>query len=148
MAFVWQRVIEKLIVTLSHWLKAVSNSECRTNGAWCVILHIECIICRAEKMFENLICQYSLHHCSISTERHRAEIRRAVNDEKFATVAEHLAGSNTSAEWAIEGRRLVPLLPRLVPQTVFTIAANQAATMAQTHNMTLPSPSETSRKEG
>ena len=86
--------------------------------------------------------------CSISTERHRAEIRRAVNDEKFATVAEHLAGSNTGGEWAIEGRRLVPLLPRLVPQTVFTLTANQAASMAQVHNMTLPPPAETARKEG
>ncbi|XP_071798440.1 uncharacterized protein [Asterias amurensis] len=84
---------------------------------------------------------------SISTERHRAEVRRAVNDEKLSTVAERLSGPNNSAEWAIEGRRLIPLMPRLVPQTVFSLTANQAANAAFSHNLTLPLPSETARKE-
>ncbi|XP_038050244.1 BRCA2-interacting transcriptional repressor EMSY-like [Patiria miniata] len=84
---------------------------------------------------------------SISTERHRAEVRRAVNDEKLSTVAERLSGPNHSAEWAIEGRRLIPLMPRLVPQTVFSLTANQAANAAFSHNLTLPLPSETAKKE-
>ncbi|XP_071949571.1 BRCA2-interacting transcriptional repressor EMSY-like [Antedon mediterranea] len=74
---------------------------------------------------------------SISTERHRAEVRRAVNDEKLATVAERLSGSNNSVEWSIEGRRLVPLLPRLVPQTAFTEVANVIADNTFTKNYDL-----------
>ncbi|XP_022098664.1 BRCA2-interacting transcriptional repressor EMSY-like isoform X2 [Acanthaster planci] len=84
---------------------------------------------------------------SISTERHRAEVRRAVNDEKLSTVAERLSGPNNSSEWAIEGRRLIPLMPRLVPQTVFSLTANQAANAAFSHNLTLPLPSQTAKKE-
>ncbi|XP_046854114.1 BRCA2-interacting transcriptional repressor EMSY-like [Xenia sp. Carnegie-2017] len=68
---------------------------------------------------------------SISTERHRAEIRRAINDDRLSMIAECVCGSHSSIEWESEGRRVVPLMPRLVPQTVFTgtatAAANQAA---------------------
>ncbi|XP_033118253.1 BRCA2-interacting transcriptional repressor EMSY-like [Anneissia japonica] len=85
---------------------------------------------------------------SISTERHRAEVRRAVNDEKLTTVAERLSGSNNSVEWSIEGRRLVPLLPRLVPQTAFTEVANEAAEKAFTKNLTMPVPADACCKEG
>ncbi|KAL1443963.1 hypothetical protein MTO96_030121 [Rhipicephalus appendiculatus] len=63
----------------------------------------------------------------ISLERHRAEIRRAVNDERLNTIAERIVGPNTSSNWAIEGRRLVPLMPRLVPQTAFSALANNVA---------------------
>ncbi|XP_065296043.1 streptococcal hemagglutinin-like isoform X1 [Dermacentor albipictus] len=63
----------------------------------------------------------------ISLERHRAEIRRAVNDERLNTIAERIVGPNTSSDWAIEGRRLVPLMPRLVPQTAFSALANNVA---------------------
>ncbi|XP_070538400.1 BRCA2-interacting transcriptional repressor EMSY-like [Ptychodera flava] len=83
---------------------------------------------------------------SISTERHRAEVRRAVNDEKLTTIADHMAGPNNSSEWAIEGRRLVPLMPRLVPQTAFTATATSAANAAMLHNISLPIPSETGLK--
>ncbi|XP_078401152.1 BRCA2-interacting transcriptional repressor EMSY isoform X5 [Cetorhinus maximus] len=85
---------------------------------------------------------------SISTERHRAEVRRAVNDERLMTIAHHMSGPNSSAEWSIEGRRLVPLMPRLVPQTAFTVTANAVANVAALHNATLPSPAETGNKEG
>ncbi|XP_069748217.1 BRCA2-interacting transcriptional repressor EMSY isoform X8 [Narcine bancroftii] len=85
---------------------------------------------------------------SISTERHRAEVRRAVNDERLMTIAHHMSGPNSSAEWSIEGRRLVPLMPRLVPQTAFTVTANAVANMAALHNATLPLPAETGNKEG
>lgn len=84
---------------------------------------------------------------SISTERHRAEIRRAVNDEHLNTIAERLSGPNTCTEWAIEGRRLVPLMPRLVPQTVYTAIADTAAHAQAAKNATLPSPQETGQKE-
>ncbi|XP_021935381.1 BRCA2-interacting transcriptional repressor EMSY isoform X4 [Zootermopsis nevadensis] len=83
---------------------------------------------------------------NISMERHRAEIRRAVNDEKLATIAEHIAGPNTSTEWAIEGRRLIPLMPRLVPQTAFTALANNVANIAAAENAKLPPPANTIKK--
>ncbi|XP_022248165.1 BRCA2-interacting transcriptional repressor EMSY-like isoform X2 [Limulus polyphemus] len=84
---------------------------------------------------------------SISLERHRAEIRRAVNDERLNTIADRMAGPNTAAEWAIEGRRLIPLLPRLVPQTAFTAIANNAANIQAAKNAALMPPSATGKKE-
>ncbi|XP_023799894.1 BRCA2-interacting transcriptional repressor EMSY isoform X9 [Cyanistes caeruleus] len=85
---------------------------------------------------------------SISTERHRAEVRRAVNDERLTTIAHNMSGPNSSSEWSIEGRRLVPLMPRLVPQTAFTVTANAVANAAIQHNVSLPVPAETGNKEG
>ncbi|KAM5223759.1 BRCA2-interacting transcriptional repressor EMSY isoform 30-T30 [Hipposideros larvatus] len=85
---------------------------------------------------------------SISTERHRAEVRRAVNDERLTTIAHNMSGPNSSSEWSIEGRRLVPLMPRLVPQTAFTVTANAVANAAVQHNSSLPVPAETGSKEG
>ncbi|XP_032976252.1 BRCA2-interacting transcriptional repressor EMSY isoform X6 [Rhinolophus ferrumequinum] len=98
---------------------------------------------------------------SISTERHRAEVRRAVNDERLTTIAHKMnlslylgerpsysmSGPNSSSEWSIEGRRLVPLMPRLVPQTAFTVTANAVANAAVQHNSSLPVPAETGSKE-
>ncbi|XP_054610842.1 BRCA2-interacting transcriptional repressor EMSY [Dunckerocampus dactyliophorus] len=83
----------------------------------------------------------------ISTERHRAEVRRAVNDERLCTIAYHMAGPNSSSEWAIEGRRLVPLMPRLVPQTAFTVTANAVASATANQNASLLLPAETGNKE-
>ncbi|XP_068186715.1 BRCA2-interacting transcriptional repressor EMSY [Antennarius striatus] len=83
----------------------------------------------------------------ISTERHRAEVRRAVNDERLTTVAYHMSGPNSSSEWSIEGRRLVPLMPRLVPQTAFTMTANAVATATANQNASLLLPAETGNKE-
>lgn len=45
-----------------------------------------------------------------------------------------LNDSNASLEWAIEGRRMVPLIPRLVPQTSYLQIANQAAMEALQQN--------------
>uniref|UniRef100_A0A8C5TUC3 BRCA2-interacting transcriptional repressor EMSY n=1 Tax=Malurus cyaneus samueli TaxID=2593467 RepID=A0A8C5TUC3_9PASS len=84
---------------------------------------------------------------SISTERHRAEVRRAVNDERLTTIAHNMSGPNSSSEWSIEGRRLVPLMPRLVPQTAFTVTANAVANAAVQHNASLPVPAETGSRE-
>uniref|UniRef100_A0A1A7XXB7 BRCA2-interacting transcriptional repressor EMSY n=1 Tax=Iconisemion striatum TaxID=60296 RepID=A0A1A7XXB7_9TELE len=83
----------------------------------------------------------------ISTERHRAEVRRAVNDERLTTIAYHMSGPNSSSEWSIEGRRLVPLMPRLVPQTAFTATANAVATVTANQNASLLLPAETGNKE-
>ncbi|XP_024119729.1 BRCA2-interacting transcriptional repressor EMSY [Oryzias melastigma] len=83
----------------------------------------------------------------ISTERHRAEVRRAVNDERLTTIAYHMSGPNSSSEWSIEGRRLVPLMPRLVPQTAFTATANAVASATASQNASLPLPAETGNKE-
>uniref|UniRef100_A0A1A8IKQ5 BRCA2-interacting transcriptional repressor EMSY n=1 Tax=Nothobranchius kuhntae TaxID=321403 RepID=A0A1A8IKQ5_NOTKU len=83
----------------------------------------------------------------ISTERHRAEVRRAVNDERLTTIAYHMSGPNSSSEWSIEGRRLVPLMPRLVPQTAFTATANAVATVTAHQNASLLLPAETGNKE-
>uniref|UniRef100_A0A8C7Q0Z4 BRCA2-interacting transcriptional repressor EMSY n=1 Tax=Oncorhynchus mykiss TaxID=8022 RepID=A0A8C7Q0Z4_ONCMY len=85
---------------------------------------------------------------SISTERHRAEVRRAVNDERLTTIAYHMSGPNSSSEWSIEGRRLVPLMPRLVPQTAFTVTANSVASATANQNASLLLPAETGNKEG
>ena len=47
-------------------------------------------------------------------------------------------GPGTSTEWAMEGRRLVSLMQRLVPQTVFTAKASAAANLAVEKNKQLP----------
>uniref|UniRef100_A0A667XN21 BRCA2-interacting transcriptional repressor EMSY n=1 Tax=Myripristis murdjan TaxID=586833 RepID=A0A667XN21_9TELE len=83
----------------------------------------------------------------ISTERHRAEVRRAVNDERLTTIAYHMSGPNSASEWSIEGRRLVPLMPRLVPQTAFTVTANAVANATASQNASLLLPAETGNKE-
>jgi hypothetical protein len=57
-----------------------------------------------------------------------------------------IAGPNTSTAWAIEGRRLIPLMPRLVPQTAFTALANNVANIAAAENARLPLPANTVKK--
>ncbi|RWS05882.1 protein EMSY-like protein [Dinothrombium tinctorium] len=80
------------------------------------------------------ILQQLCHLLSITIERHQAEIRRAVNDEKLNTIAYCISKDNTHSEWAAEGRRLVPLMPRLVPQTAMTSISNVAANIQATKN--------------
>ncbi|XP_059049855.1 BRCA2-interacting transcriptional repressor EMSY [Achroia grisella] len=63
----------------------------------------------------------------ISHDRHSAEARRVSNDELLATIADQLAGPNTGLAWICEGRRRVPLLPRGIPQTMYTEIADKAA---------------------
>lgn len=57
-----------------------------------------------------------------------------------------LFGPHTATEWAIEGRRLVPLLPRDPPKTVYSIIADQASSLIATENSRLGAPSETANK--
>ena len=57
-----------------------------------------------------------------------------------------LFGPHTGTEWAIEGRRLVPLLPREPPKTVYSMIADQAANLVASENSRLGEPSETANK--
>lgn len=82
---------------------------------------------------------------SITLERHRAEIRKAVNDEKLNTIAETLAGPNTGVEWAVEGRRLIPLMPRVPPQTAYTALATRMAMLYYGINEKVPHPATTAQ---
>ncbi|XP_043257641.1 BRCA2-interacting transcriptional repressor EMSY [Colletes gigas] len=84
----------------------------------------------------------------ISNERHRAEVRRAVNDEKLATIAEQLNGPNTGTDWTIEGRRTIPLLPRLKARSAFTTLANSislATAVANKRNLPVPEKTENAK---
>lgn len=88
---------------------------------------------------------------NIPIERHKAEVRRAINEELLNTIAASVCG-NTSNEvdWAKEGRRIIPLLKRATPITAFTAVADDGAEGVANVNKTLPSPlntkSETKRK--
>ncbi|KAH8281755.1 hypothetical protein KR054_002800 [Drosophila jambulina] len=90
------------------------------------------------KMLEEL---RQLFH--ITQERHRAEVRRAANDEQLSTIAENVCGPNTWQEWSREGRRPYPLLPRISPQTALSIVANDLAQKASEENAKLAAPAET-----
>ncbi|EDV94205.1 GH25017 [Drosophila grimshawi] len=79
----------------------------------------------------------------ITQERHRAEVRRATNDEQLCTIAENVCGPNTWQEWSREGRRPYPLLPRISPQTALAIVANDLAAKAYAENAKLAAPGET-----
>ncbi|KAL2728857.1 BRCA2-interacting transcriptional repressor EMSY isoform X2 [Vespula squamosa] len=74
----------------------------------------------------------------VSNERHRAEIRRAVNDEKLTMIAEQLNGPNTAIDWIMEGRRSTPLLPRLKARNAFTMLANSLSVATSRANDNCP----------
>ncbi|EDW78088.2 uncharacterized protein Dwil_GK24815 [Drosophila willistoni] len=95
------------------------------------------------KMLEEL---RQLFH--ITQERHRAEVRRAANDEQLCTIAENVCGPNTWQEWSREGRRPYPLLPRICPQTAMSIVANDLAAKAFVENAKLSLPADTGAKYG
>nr|XP_030113947.3 BRCA2-interacting transcriptional repressor EMSY isoform X5 [Taeniopygia guttata] len=128
-----------------YWARPGSEAELcgstdtREGCLWCGLLFWTSVGMSARGSFANWV--------HISTERHRAEVRRAVNDERLTTIAHNMSGPNSSSEWSIEGRRLVPLMPRLVPQTAFTVTANAVANAAIQHNASLPVPAETGNKE-
>nr|XP_016945450.1 BRCA2-interacting transcriptional repressor EMSY [Drosophila suzukii] len=87
-------------------------------------------------------------HFHINQERHRAEVRRAANDEQLCTIAENVCGPNTWQEWSREGRRPYPLLPRISPQTALSIAANDLAAKVCEENAKLAAPAETAAHFG
>ncbi|XP_041987322.1 BRCA2-interacting transcriptional repressor EMSY [Aricia agestis] len=79
----------------------------------------------------------------ISRDRHTAEARRVSNDELLATIADQLAGPNTGLGWISEGRRLVPLLPRGIAQTMYTEVADKAAESSASENIDIKKKVET-----
>lgn len=54
-------------------------------------------------------------------------------------------GPDTYAEWSVEGRRKVRLVPRVVPQTAFLAVARRVADVAQADNAKMPWPAATAR---
>ncbi|XP_047544863.1 BRCA2-interacting transcriptional repressor EMSY isoform X2 [Vanessa atalanta] len=81
----------------------------------------------------------------ISNDRHSAEARRVSNDELLATIAEQLAGPNTGLGWITEGRRLIPLMPRGIAQTMYTEIADKAAEAAAAENREIKNRIETEK---
>ena len=69
-----------------------------------------------------------------------------VNVSRNFECVYRLFGPHTETEWAIEGRRLVPLLPREPPKTVYSIIADQAANLIAFENSRLGDPAETANK--
>lgn len=57
-----------------------------------------------------------------------------------------MTGDDTTDEWAQEGRRLIPLMPRMVPQTAYSVIADDEANKASIENEKLPLPVNTERK--
>lgn len=53
---------------------------------------------------------------------------------------------NSLEDWAQEGRRLVPLLPRAPAQTPYSVIADDASDAAVQFNRQLPFPANTERK--
>ncbi|VDL94350.1 unnamed protein product [Schistocephalus solidus] len=80
---------------------------------------------------------------SIASDRHKAEVRRALNDEELATICESFADD----AWILEGKRIAPLLDRGIPQTAFLPRANLASAKWAEFNSKLPRPFDTTDKE-
>lgn len=57
-----------------------------------------------------------------------------------------MTGDDTNDKWALEGRRLVPLMPRIVPQTAYSVIADDEANKTSIDNEKLPLPVNTERK--
>ncbi|CAG9765973.1 unnamed protein product [Ceutorhynchus assimilis] len=85
---------------------------------------------------------------NISKERHKTEVRKAVNDETLHTIAYHMNGQiNSIEDWAIEGRRFVPSLPRIPSESVYVGLADELSELTSLDNNELPPPSDTRRTQ-
>lgn len=104
---------------------ALKSAELSTMNASTPSLISQCISARCRRCYSTRSCNFEQIHFHFS-----------------------MSGPNSSSEWSIEGRRLVPLMPRLVPQTAFTVTANAVANATASHNASLPVPAETGNKEG
>jgi len=81
---------------------------------------------------------------SISLERHKTEIRRALNDETLNTIAKNGSGEiYSNMEWAKEGRRIIPLLERASPLTQCSTKADKTRIEGENHNRIKLSPAQT-----
>ncbi|XP_076266804.1 uncharacterized protein LOC143200261 isoform X1 [Rhynchophorus ferrugineus] len=62
-----------------------------------------------------------LHVC---TDRHKLEVRRAVNDDRLNAIAYHVCGTGISTEdWCHEGSRTLSVMQRIAPQTLRPIVS-------------------------
>nr|CAH8842098.1 unnamed protein product [Trichobilharzia regenti] len=84
---------------------------------------------------------------SISIDRHKAEVRRALNDEELATISEAVCGKEVDEEWILEGKRISPIFQRPSPETIFLSQANKASFEQLVRNSRLPRPAETALPE-
>ncbi|XP_031344644.1 BRCA2-interacting transcriptional repressor EMSY isoform X1 [Photinus pyralis] len=85
----------------------------------------------------------------IPQERCKAEIRRVILDERLNTIAYFSCGQvETSDEWIKEGRRLISLMPRVAPQTIYSAIADEVADNASANNEQLSHPTQSERKRG
>ncbi|KAF5294156.1 hypothetical protein FQR65_LT10867 [Abscondita terminalis] len=83
----------------------------------------------------------------IPQERCKAEIRKVILDERLNTIAYFSCGQlETSDEWIKEGRRLISLMPRVAPQTIYSAIADEVADAASINNEQLPFPAQTECK--
>ncbi|KAF5403829.1 hypothetical protein PHET_02726 [Paragonimus heterotremus] len=80
---------------------------------------------------------------SVSSDRHKAEVRRALNDEELATISETICGKEVTEEWILEGKRVAPILHRPSPVTAYLQDANTASYEQLSQNCCLPPPCET-----
>ena len=76
-------------------------------------------------------------------ERHRCEVRRALNDEELFTIAYNITESDVCHEWTREARKLIKWMPHLDPITAFSALANSCANVEASRNESLPEPSTT-----
>lgn len=71
----------------------------------------------------------------ISAERHRAEIRRAVNDELLSLVASSIAGTETDKAWRREGQKLSSTNPQFFSHRTLPHAPQILAATAGTNSL-------------
>ncbi|XP_055316782.1 BRCA2-interacting transcriptional repressor EMSY [Sitodiplosis mosellana] len=81
----------------------------------------------------------------ISDARHKAEVRRVVNDESLSTIAKMIYGPNSEIEWNKEGSRGFLIINRKPSQTALASVADKAYELGKTLNKNLKHPSDTSR---
>ena len=95
---------------------------------------------RKHEILEDL--QVILH---ISLDRHKAEVRRALNDEKLHTIAKRLSTSNKNIneKWQQEAKRAIPVMPRIPPSTYYKLLADQLVQKSKFYLEALPQPLET-----
>nr|CDS28354.1 protein EMSY [Hymenolepis microstoma] len=79
---------------------------------------------------------------NICGDRHRAEVRRAVNDDELATISECVSGKRTDDSWYFEGRRITPIIQRGVPQTAFLLDADAVAIKIASFKFMMPNKSK------
>nr|CAB3242539.1 BRCA2-interacting transcriptional repressor EMSY [Phallusia mammillata] len=70
----------------------------------------------------------------IPVDRHKAEIRRAVNCEKLSTICYVVSGSLCETSWRKEGRRLINALKRSTPINAYMKIANKVANITAKEN--------------